>query len=169
MLDGAITRPENGKVLPQVVIGVLSRCRLRDNWIVITLSQSGAKNPSSNELFEMFQCHPCGSTVFLPECPDCGYAPTTPNAVDEAFDGIDTSGPKRPEPLPPAPYRKRLANFCDCDESDVMLNEHRSSSMPFRIFTSIGPYIGPKSTKLIHYFLHRIRHLVRHSDARWRR
>ena len=121
---------------------------------------------SADRSAQMFQCHSCSTTVFTSECPICGFAPDNPNTVDDNFRGIDVNyRRRRPEPEPPLPYRQRLAQFCDCDESDVMQNRPNTSSMPLRILTSIGPYIGPKSSKLIQYLLHRIRYLVGRSEA----
>ena len=81
------------------------------------------------------------------------------------WDDTDDRKRKRPAPKPPAPYRKRLAQFCECDESDVMLDRPKLSSMPFKTFTSIGPYIGPKPSKVIRYLLHHIRLLVGRHDS----
>jgi len=114
----------------------------------------------------MFQCSTCDTTVFTPECPRCGM-PSSDSSVDVSdFCGIVVDQKrKRPDPQPPAPYRKRLAQFCECDEADVMLDRPKFSSMPFKIFTSIGPYIGPKPSRVIRYLLHHIRHLVGRPDS----
>ena len=64
------------------------------------------------------------------------------------------------EPQPPAPFRQRLAAYAKCDESEVMVNQPKHSSMQFRIFAPIGPYVGPKPVWFIRLLLTRIHRLV---------
>ena len=116
----------------------------------------------------MFVCESCQKSVFTPVCSDCAPSPRDDWHVTE-FPGVETSEdrnrrgfiPRLKHREPPPPFRSRLAEYCDTNESEVMQDHPQESSMPFRQFTLIGPYIGAKPAKLIRYLLERIRACIR--------
>ena len=98
----------------------------------------------------------------MSECADCGCMEHDENDVeDELIEILQTGKCQRPEPVPPNPFRQRLAEFVQCDESEVMRSQAKQSKMSLQISTPIGPYVGPKSTGMIRRILTRIIWAVR--------
>ena len=116
----------------------------------------------------MWRCDSCKTMVFTPMCPGCGAKPLdNHDRQTQEFVRFLTVGRfKKPDPVPPSPFRRRLATYMHCDESKVMrsVDDHRSS-MPLRFFGPIGPHKGPKPIWLIRHLLKRIHDAVRSSTS----
>ena len=110
----------------------------------------------------MFRCERCNSIGFVEECPACGQPQYDVDEIGVGFlQFLQTGKCDRPIPKPPDPFRQRLASYLGRDESEVMLPDASRSTMPLRVFTTIGPYRGPKSRWLIRFLLTRIHRIVR--------
>ena len=109
----------------------------------------------------MYHCPTCHRDICASQCGVCGGTQSEAETIAREFvEFLRTGRYERPEPKPPAPFRKRLASFVGCEESDVMRHHPNQSSMPLRIFAPIGPYIGAKATWFVRWILIRIRQAV---------
>lgn len=119
----------------------------------------------------VWRCIPCDTIAFTSVCPFCGATEleSRDRLESECRDEVGpTYVPLSPLPVPPVPFRRRLAAFLNCDESNVMTDtENYRSNMPFRIFGLVGPYLGAKSIGKIRYHLKRIHQAVSSGTVRF--
>ena len=98
----------------------------------------------------MFICPTCNKSVFLSECAVCGHSESdTVDIAKEFVEFLRNGRYKRPAPEPPVPFRRRLASFVQCDESEAILIHQWRSSMWRTNWNSLfidtnkqEPYIG---------------------------
>lgn len=115
----------------------------------------------------MFKCRHCNYLVFSTTCPSCGRS-REDHREDQAVTGEVEYLPAVPveasshEPSLPQPFRKRLAGYLHCDESEVMVaQEPLRSTMPLWMLYPLDRVHGPKPWWMIRRILERIQRSVR--------